>query len=115
MNRHPIHDIDDDVHQRVRLGLLASLHGVAKADFTHLKTTLSLTDGNLGRHLQALEAAGFVTTTKIDADGRPRTWIRITARGRRALRAEIKALQQLLAPIEDLTSAATDHEQTINR
>ena len=100
MNGHPIHDLDDDVHQRVRLGILAALHGLAKADVNHLKTTLGLTDGNLGRHLQALEQAGLVSQTRTTGEGRPRTWVKITARGRRALREEIRTLQRLLGSID---------------
>lgn len=99
MTQHPIHDIDDDVHQRVRLGILASLSGLAKADVKHLKLTLGVTDGNLGRHLQALEEAGLVAQTKTTGNGRPRTWVKITAKGRRALRDEIRALQRLLSEV----------------
>jgi len=101
MSGHPIHDIDDDVHQRVRLGILASLHGVAKTDFTRLKTTLGVTDGNLGRHLQALEEAGLISQNKTTGEGRPRTWVKITNKGRRALRAEVRALQRLLGPLDE--------------
>jgi DNA-binding MarR family transcriptional regulator len=103
---HPIHRLDDDVHQRVRLGILASLDGLAKTDFNHLKTTLELTDGNLGRHLETLEGAGLVSSVKTIDSGRPRTWIKITSKGRRALRDEIRALQQLLGelgPIDTTT------------
>jgi DNA-binding MarR family transcriptional regulator len=96
VSRHPIHDINDDVHQRVRLGILASLNGLAKADFNHLRVALELTNGNLGRHLQALEEAGLIVQSRESGAGRPRTWIKITARGRRALRDEIQALQRLL-------------------
>ena len=103
MIQHPIHDIDDDVHQRVRLGILASLSGLAKADVKHLKTTLGVTDGNLGRHLQALEEAGLVAQTKTTGNGRPRTWVKITAKGRRALRDEIRALQRLLSEVGALS------------
>ena len=74
MSSHPIHRLDDDVHQRVRLGILAVLSGVAKADFAHLKATLEVTDGNLGRHLQVLEQSGLVAIAKRDdGDGRART------------------------------------------
>ena len=52
MSEHPIHDLDDDVHQRVRLGILATLSGMSRADFAHLKRELGVTDGNLGRHLE---------------------------------------------------------------
>ena len=103
MTQHPIHDIDDDVHQRVRLGILASLSGLAKADVRHLKLTLGVTDGNLGRHLQALEEAGLVAQSKATGNGRPRTWVKITAKGRRALRDEIRALQRLLSEVGALS------------
>ncbi|MGI9008488.1 MAG: winged helix-turn-helix domain-containing protein [Streptosporangiaceae bacterium] len=109
MNEHPIHDIDDDVHQRVRLGILASLHGVAKTDFTHLKTTLGVTDGNLGRHLQALEEAGLISQHKSTGGGRPRTWVKITSKGRHALRAEVRALQRLLGALDDPAAQTPDH------
>ena len=59
MTDHPIHDLDDDVHQRVRLGILAALIGLTRADFAHLKRELALTDGNLGRHLDVLGSAGL--------------------------------------------------------
>jgi len=99
VSSHPIHRLDDDVHQRVRLGILAILSTVAKADFAHLKKTLQVTDGNLGRHLQVLEEGGLITVHKVD-DGRPRTWIQITRRGRAALRQELHALKELIDEIE---------------
>jgi DNA-binding MarR family transcriptional regulator len=94
---HPIHRLDDDVHQRVRLGVLACLAGVKRADFAFLRTELGLTDGNLGRHLEVLDAARLISVTKDTGDGRPRTWIKITRSGREALRREVEALQQILA------------------
>jgi DNA-binding MarR family transcriptional regulator len=110
MSNHPIHDLDDDVHQRVRLGILASLDGLTKAQVSHLKTTLELTDGNLGRHLQALEAGGLITQSRTNGDGRPRTWVKITTKGRRALRDEIRALQRLLGAL----SQNEPEEQNVN-
>jgi DNA-binding MarR family transcriptional regulator len=114
MTRHPIHDLDDDVHQRVRLGILATLQNTARADFGHLKTSLGLTDGNLGRHLQALEEAGLVTQRRTTGDGRPRTWVKITARGRRAQRNEIAALERLLGTLQQPQDAALDAEIQAN-
>ena len=100
MTDHPIHDLDDDVHQRVRLGILASLSGLTRADFAHLKRELALTDGNLGRHLEVLGEAGFVKLTREATGGRPRTWVAITPKGRKALRKEVDALRQIMAQIE---------------
>jgi DNA-binding MarR family transcriptional regulator len=100
MSSHPIHRLDDDVHQRVRLGILAVLTSVTRADFAHIKNTLELTDGNLGRHLQVLEQAGLITIEKTAQDGRPRTWLKVTRKGRTALRREMQALNDLIAEIE---------------
>ncbi|MFZ2012467.1 MAG: transcriptional regulator [Nocardioides sp.] len=101
MTQHPIHDLDDDVHQRVRLGILASLQATVEVDVTALKTTLGVTDGNLGRHLQALEGAGLITQRRTPDTGRRRTWVKITRKGRRALRTEIAALQRLLGNLQE--------------
>lgn len=101
MTQHPIHDLDDDVHQRVRLGILASLQATVEVDVTALKTNLGVTDGNLGRHLQALEEAGLITQRRATGSGRRRTWVKITTKGRRALRTEIAALQRLLGNLQD--------------
>jgi DNA-binding MarR family transcriptional regulator len=97
---HPIHDLDDDVHQRVRLGILAALIGLTRADFAHLKRELALTDGNLGRHLEVLGEAGFVKLTREAAGGRPRTWVSLTASGKRALRKEVQALRRIMSQVE---------------
>jgi DNA-binding PadR family transcriptional regulator len=97
---HPSEQIDDDVHQRVRLGVLALLSNVSRADFAHLKSTLRTTDGNLGRHLRVLEDAGFVDITKVVEGRRPRTWVKITRQGRTALHHEIEALKEIVAMVE---------------
>jgi DNA-binding MarR family transcriptional regulator len=107
MTDHPIHELDDDVHQRVRLGILASLVGLSRADFAHLKRELALTDGNLGRHLEVLGEAGFVKLTREATGGRPRTWVAITGQGKKALRKEINALREIMAQIETAESAAS--------
>jgi len=101
VTQHPIHDLDDDVHQRVRLGILASLQAAVEVDVTALKTNLGVTDGNLGRHLQALQEAGLITQRRATGSGRRRTWVKITIKGRRALRTEIAALQRLLGNLQN--------------
>lgn len=97
---HPSQRLDDTVHQRVRLGILAVLTEADVADFGFLKDALSLTDGNLSRHLQVLEEAGFVTITKAFEGRRPRTWISCTKPGRAAFTAELAALRELLAGVD---------------
>ena len=97
---HPSQRLDDVVHQRVRLGILAVLAEADVADFGFLKDALSLTDGNLSRHLQVLEEAGFVKVSKTFEGRRPRTWISATRAGRAAFASELSALRELIAGAE---------------
>ena len=97
---HPATRIDDTIHQRVRLGILAVLGEVRRADFAYLRDTLELTDGNLSRHLAVLEEAGLVRVEKTFEGKRPRTWISATPSGRAALAAEVAALREIVQRFE---------------
>lgn len=105
--QHPTVGLDETVHQRVRLGVLTVLSESAECDFGTLREQLELTDGNLNRHLGVLDAAGLVAVRKGYEGRRPRTWLRLTRKGRTALRAEIQALEQLTARLR----AATDNSE----
>ncbi len=97
---HPSLRLDDTIHQRVRLGILAILNEAKRADFSYLRQTLELTDGNLSRHLQVLEEAGLVRIDKTFEGKRPRTWVSTTARGRQAFAEEVAALRALIERVE---------------
>ncbi len=92
--------IDDVVHQRVRLGILAIAHEARRVEFGYLRTNLELTAGNLSQHLSVLESAGLITIEKGYAGKRPRTWITLTKAGRAALVEEITQLKLLISRIE---------------
>lgn len=93
---HPARRLDDVVHQRVRLGILAVLQQADRADFTYLRQSLGLTDGNLSRHLGVLADAGYVEVNKVFEARKPRTWVCATRLGRAALAAEVAALRELV-------------------
>lgn len=97
---HPVQGLDEVVHQRTRLGILAVLAEGSRAQFGFLQKALELTDGNLSRHLQTLEGAGYVSIEKGYEGRRPRTWARITRAGRRALAEEVELLKELVARLE---------------
>jgi DNA-binding MarR family transcriptional regulator len=97
---HPVNGLDDVVHQRARLGILAILNETSRTDFAYLKSALELTDGNLSRHLSVLEEAKLVNVEKGYEGKRPRTWVRITRPGRKALADEVKALKSLVERVE---------------
>jgi DNA-binding MarR family transcriptional regulator len=92
----PAANLNDVVHQRVRLGLLAVLHEMRTADFSYLRSVLQVTDGNLGQHIEILQRNGLVEVTKGYEGKRPRTWVAITRAGDKALRSEVDALKRLL-------------------
>jgi DNA-binding transcriptional ArsR family regulator len=93
---HPTTGIDDTVHQRHRLGILTITAEAQRADFGQLRAALGLTPGNLSRHLAVLEEAELVQVEKGYEGRRPRTWVRITVRGRQALAAELATLTELV-------------------
>ncbi len=97
---HPAQRLDDVVHQRVRLGILAVLEQADQADFTYLRNALGLTDGNLSRHLGVLEEAGYLEISKTFEGRKPRTWVRSTRLGQSALAAEMAALRDLVTRYE---------------
>lgn len=96
---HPALRLDDTVHQRVRLGILAVLEEAKRADFSYLRDALDLSDGNLSRHIQVLEEAGLISVEKGFDGRRQRTWVAATRAGRKALAEELRALNELIARV----------------
>ena len=91
-----IADIDEVIHGRVRLGIMAYLSGADTADFNELKTRLQVTDGNLSVHLRKLEDAGFVEVLKSFLGRRPLTRARLTDAGRKAFVDYLDAMARLV-------------------
>jgi DNA-binding MarR family transcriptional regulator len=102
---HPAVSLDDTVHQRVRLGILAILSEATECSFAVLRDELRLTDGNLNRHLAVLERAQLLRVRKGYEGRRPCTWLRLTRRGREALRDEIAALDQIVTRLRGSAAA----------
>ena len=88
--------IDDVIHGRIRLGIMAYLSGADTADFNTLKTRLQTTDVNLSVHLRKLEEAGFVAVTKSFIGRKPLTQASLTEDGRAAFVAYLDAMAGLL-------------------
>lgn len=89
--------LDRVMHERARLGVLASLtahpQGLAFSDLKHL---CGLTDGNLSRHLQILQEAGLVSVRKGFRQNRPHTTCRLTPRGRKRFLEYVSVLEQVI-------------------
>ncbi|HEY8004872.1 MAG TPA: transcriptional regulator [Phenylobacterium sp.] len=90
--------IDEVIHGRLRLGVMAYLANAEVADFNQLKTLLDVTQGNLSVQLRKLEEARYVTIEKGFLGRRPRTQVRITPMGRKAFAAYLDALGKVIGP-----------------
>ncbi len=91
-------EIDDVIHGRVRLAVMAFLSGAGAADFNELKAKVGGTDGNLSVHLRKLEEAGYVKVQKGFRGRRPQTTVSLTKKGREAWIAYIARMEDLLRP-----------------
>jgi DNA-binding HxlR family transcriptional regulator len=88
--------IDEVIHGRIRLGIMAYLSGADAANFNELKARLQTTDGNLSVHLRKLEEAGFVTVDKRFVGRKPLTEASMTEAGRSAFVSYLEAMAGLV-------------------
>jgi DNA-binding MarR family transcriptional regulator len=88
--------LDDVIHGRLRLGIMAYLAEAEVADFNQLKTLLQATQGNLSVHLRKLEDAGYVDIEKSFLGRKPLTRARITPAGRKAFADYLEAIAKLV-------------------
>lgn len=89
--------LDRVIHEKARLGVLASLIAHPKGlAFADLRQLCGLTDGNLSRHLQVLQEAGFVDIIKGYEGNRPHTMCRLTASGRRRFLDYVAVLERVV-------------------
>ena len=89
-------DIDPVIHERVRLAIVSTLAVAPEMSFNEIKADLSLTDGNLSAHARTLELAGYLKIEKSFQGRRPRTTLRLTAKGREAFRRYITTLKRIV-------------------
>ena len=88
--------LQDLIHGRARLAVLAFLTTVGQVDFVTLRDEINISDGNLSQHLKKLEDAGYVTLTRLQSGGRGRTVVELTATGREAFYGYLDNLKLLL-------------------
>jgi DNA-binding transcriptional ArsR family regulator len=98
---HPRHQLDETIHQPVRLSILALLAQGGQVDFTFIQKYVELGESNLSRHLSALESAGYITITKVFEGKKPRTWVSLTATGRDAFNRHVTLLRQIVGAEPD--------------
>jgi DNA-binding MarR family transcriptional regulator len=91
------HGLDRVFHEKARLGIVSSLIGhAAGLAFADLKSLCDLTDGNLSRHLQVLQEAGYIEIEKGFDGKRPCTRYRLSGKGRVRFAEYLAVLEQVL-------------------
>lgn len=91
-----IGEIDRVIHEPARLLILTYLYVVKAADFIFLMRETGLTKGNLSSHMNKLEEVGYIEVEKEFVDRKPRTLLRISDAGQRALQAYRQNMEQVL-------------------
>ncbi|MCW3098068.1 MAG: regulatory protein ArsR [Chthonomonadaceae bacterium] len=91
-----LHELDDAIHQKARLGIMSTLLTLREAEFKLLKETLALSDGNLSTHLALLEERGYIESRKEFVRKKPRTTYTPTEAGRAAFQRYLSALERII-------------------
>ena len=92
--------IDDVIHGRLRLGVMAYLSTVSPAIFGELRDKVGATDGNLSTHLRKLEEAGYIKLEKLFVGRKPQTRVHLTETGRAAWLSWLDRMQALMRAAE---------------
>ncbi len=105
--------LDRVIHEKARLGILASLAAQENGLlFNDLKRLCSLTDGNLNRHLAVLSEAGLVEIWKGKRGPRPQTMYRLTSKGRQRFAEYIGVLESVVADAQSKVLSQSGQQQS---
>lgn len=87
---------DELIHAPNRLKICALLAPVASLEFGTLRTQLDVSDSVLSKHIKPLEEAGYVVINKSASEGRVRTWLSLSTKGRKAFKGHVEALKEIV-------------------
>src|SRR5512135_13782 len=88
--------LDQVIHERLRLGMVSALAVNEALSFGDLKRILNTTDGNLSVHARKLEDAGYLECKKFFQGRTPRTEYSLTATGKKALEKYLEQMEGII-------------------
>jgi DNA-binding MarR family transcriptional regulator len=91
-----IENLNKVFDNRVRLGIMSILVVNDWIDFTTIRDTLKITDGQLASNIKALEKAEYIQIRKQFIGKKPNTSYAVTEKGKMAFEEHLKALEELL-------------------
>lgn len=93
-------------HEPSRMAILSALCAAGDPlTFTELKGLSGLTDGNLSRHLKALEEASVIRIHKSFVGVKPRTTVALTEKGLKRFDEYLTALSEVLEKARQAVAA----------
>lgn len=88
--------LDQVIHERLRLGIVSALAVNNSMSFGELKQALNTTDGNLSVHARKLEDAGYIECRKSFQGRMPRTDYSLTQLGRKSLEKYLEQMEKII-------------------
>lgn len=88
--------LDKAFEHRIRLAIMSALMVNDWIDFSTLKETIGVTDGNLASHIKFLEKTKYIRYEKTFVNKKPKTNYSATDLGRKAFQKHLKALEDIL-------------------
>jgi DNA-binding MarR family transcriptional regulator len=87
---------DDLIHAPNRLKICALLAPVTSLEFVVLCEQLEVSDSVLSKHIKSLVDANYVVVNKKTSEGRQRTWLSLSSKGRKAFIGHVAALKEIV-------------------
>jgi DNA-binding MarR family transcriptional regulator len=94
-------ELDPVIHAPNRLQMCCMLAQADTIDFATVREALDVSESVLSKHVKTLEEAGYVKVSKAASDGRQRTWLSLSAPGRKALKSHLAALKAMMAGVPE--------------
>jgi DNA-binding MarR family transcriptional regulator len=86
-------DLDQLLLDPTRLAIVSLLAAADWAEFGFVRDSVKLSDSALSKQVTTLSKSDYVEVRKGYVGKRPRTWLNLTASGRRTLAEHVTALQ----------------------
>lgn len=94
-------ELDPVIHAPNRLQMCCMLAAVDTIDFATVREALDVSESVLSKHVKMLEEAGYVKVRKAASEGRQRTWLSLSAPGRKALKGHLATLKAMMAGVPE--------------
>jgi len=93
--RSKLPEIDRLIHEPARYNIMALLYVIEKAEFLFVQNQTNMTSGNLSTHLSKLESAGYINIEKKFVSKKPKTFVRLSEKGRKAFEEYREQMKEL--------------------